>query len=327
MGVMDDYCVFKDKGTGEKPPEGYKKIKVRMIYDVKHDGRHKARLVAGGHLTDIPLESVYSGVVSLRGLHLVVFLAELNDLKLWGTDITSAYLEAYTSEKVCVKAGPEFGKLCGHWLIIQKALYGLRSSSARWHEHLADCLSNEGWMPCRAEPDIWIRRQGNTYEYIAVYVDDLTLAMEDPESFINVLKVKYNFHFKGTGPLTFQLGADFHHDNYGTLSMAPRKYIERLIKNYECMFGEKPKQTVYSPLEKGDHPELNESELLDKEGIAQYQSIIGSLQWAITLGRFDIATAVMTMSSFRAAPHRGHLERAKRICGYLAKMKHGTIKF
>jgi hypothetical protein len=35
------------------------------VFDVKHDGRHKARYVAGGHLTDVPNESVYSGVVSL----------------------------------------------------------------------------------------------------------------------------------------------------------------------------------------------------------------------------------------------------------------------
>jgi hypothetical protein len=110
---------------------GYKKIKVRMIYDVKHDGRHKARLVAGGHLTDIPLESVYSGIVSLRGLRIVIFLAELNGLLIWATDITSAYLEAFTLEKVCIKAGPEFGKLEGHWLTIEKALYGLRTSGAR----------------------------------------------------------------------------------------------------------------------------------------------------------------------------------------------------
>ena len=130
MGVMEEYKVFKDYGTNIDPPEGYKKIRVRMIYDVKHDGRHKARLVAGGHLTNIPEESVYSGVVSLRGLRLIVFLAELNSLQLWGTDITSAYLEAHTSEKVCIKAGPEFGKLDGHWLVIDKALYGLRSSGA-----------------------------------------------------------------------------------------------------------------------------------------------------------------------------------------------------
>ena len=35
----------------------------------------------------------------------------------------------------------------------------------------------------------------------------------------------------------------------------------------------------------------------------------------------------MTLSSFRAAPLCGHLDRAKRVVGYLAKMKHGAIRF
>ncbi len=34
----------------------------------------------------------------------------------------------------------------------------------------------------------------------------------------------------------------------------------------------------------------------------------------------------MTMSSFRSAPREGHLERLKTICGYLSKMRHGTIR-
>ena len=33
------------------------------------------------------------------------------------------------------------------------------------------------------------------------------------------------------------------------------------------------------------------------------------------------------MSSFRVAPRVGHLERMKRVYGYVAKMKHGTICF
>ena len=41
----------------------------------------------------------------------------------------------------------------------------------------------------------------------------------------------------------------------------------------------------------------------------------------------DIATAVMTMSSFRSCPRIGHLDRAKHICGYLLKMKHACIRF
>ena len=80
-----------------------------MVYNVKHDGRHKARLVAGGHLTDTPVESVYSSVVSLKGLRIVMFLAELNSMEIWATDVGNAYLEALTKEKVYIIAGPEFG--------------------------------------------------------------------------------------------------------------------------------------------------------------------------------------------------------------------------
>ena len=143
MDVMDDYKVFKDHGTRHNAPKGCKRIKVRMIHDVKHDGRHKARLVAGGHLTNIPIESVYSGIMSFCRVRIVIFLAELNGLLIWATDITSAYLEAFTLEKVCIKAGPKFGKLKGHCLTIEKALYGLRTSGARWHDCVADCLCKE----------------------------------------------------------------------------------------------------------------------------------------------------------------------------------------
>jgi hypothetical protein len=66
--------------------------------------------VADGHLTDIPLGSVYSGVVSLRGIRTLIFLAELNKLDTWATNIGNAYLEAVTSEKLYIIAGPEFGK-------------------------------------------------------------------------------------------------------------------------------------------------------------------------------------------------------------------------
>ena len=80
-----------------------------LVFAVKHDGRHKARLVAGGHLTETPIDSVYSSVVSLRGIRIITFLAELNGLESWSTDISCAYLESYTQEKVYIIAGPEFG--------------------------------------------------------------------------------------------------------------------------------------------------------------------------------------------------------------------------
>ena len=159
-------------------------------------------------------------------------------------------------------------------------------------------------------------------------MDDLAFAVRDPKAFAAALEDKYNFKLKGTGPLSFHLGADFTRDEDGVLCMKATKCIsERLSKSYKKLFGEKPKQNVMSPLEPGDHPEMDTSELLDADGIHQYQSLIGSLQWIWSLGRYDMGCAVMSMSSHRVAPRRGHLERIKRICGYLLKMQHFGIRF
>ena len=80
-----------------------------------------------------------------------------------------------------------------------------------------------------------------------------------------------------------------------------------------------------SPLEKGDHPEMDTSELLDSTGIQQYQSMVGAMQWAVSIGRLDITMAVMTLSSFCVVPRKGHLEQCKRVYRYLWKMWHAMI--
>ena len=72
MESMLEYKVFKkwDKAILDKhkkvtnSPKGYHRIKVHPVFAVKFDGRHKARLVADGHLTPEPIENIYSGVVS-----------------------------------------------------------------------------------------------------------------------------------------------------------------------------------------------------------------------------------------------------------------------
>ena len=93
----------------------------------------------------------------MRSLRIVCSLAELNGLKLTDGDVGNAYLEACTTEKVCVRAGPEFGPLEGHLLVIEKVLYGLRTSGARFHAKFADALRAMGFTPTYADLNVWIR--------------------------------------------------------------------------------------------------------------------------------------------------------------------------
>ena len=54
---------------------------------------------------------------------------------------------------------------------------------------------------------------------------------------------------------------------------------------------------------------------------------MGQLQWLITLGQFDIQSQVVSLSRFRAAPRKGHLERLKRIYAYFNRTKDYAIRF
>ena len=77
------------------------------------------------------------------------------------------------------------------------------------------------------------------------------------------------------------------------------------MQNYERLFGEKPRE-VLTLLEPKDHPELDSTPFCSTVDVAKYQSLIGGLQWCISLCHFD-----MTMSRFGAAPPEGHLQCVK----------------
>jgi len=157
------------------------------------------------------------------------------------------------------------------------------------------------FFPCKAEPDIWIRDMNDHYEYIAVYMDDLTIASRNPQAIIDILQAKpNNLKLKGTGELNFLLGCDYFREDDGTLMMVPKRYVVKMVETYEeTIRGEAETDIYRSPLEQNDHPELDKTDLLDAEGIRIYQSLIRSAQWIVQLGRFDISVHVMTLSSFR----------------------------
>jgi hypothetical protein len=128
------------------------------------------------------------------------------------------------------------------------------------------------------EPGIWLKDYGEHYEHISIHVDDLLIASKYPQSVIDTLINNHHFKLKGTVPMSHHLGCDFGRDEDGTLHFAPRKRIEKTEECYQSMFGSKLKQVYMSPLEKGDHPELDFSKYPDQDEIQKHQSLVGSTQ-------------------------------------------------
>jgi hypothetical protein len=128
-----------------------------MVFDVKYDLRHKARLVAGGNWTVNDKEDIYSGVVRIDTVRIAFFLGDLYGLSCCACDIRNVSLNGKLKVKVYITAGTEFGeKLHGKNLTIDKSLYGLQTSASRFHEHLSRSLLRLGFKKTKHDPDLWM---------------------------------------------------------------------------------------------------------------------------------------------------------------------------
>ncbi len=90
LDQINAYKTFRDLKDEPIPP-GYKRIPYHVVFDVKFDLRRKARLVAGGHLTDPPKEDIYSGVVGTESIRIAFLLAAMNNLDVCTANIENAF--------------------------------------------------------------------------------------------------------------------------------------------------------------------------------------------------------------------------------------------
>ena len=146
---------FKD---GDPILPGHTHIPCHLIFDIKSDDlSRKAKFVAGGHKTDPPKSSTYSSVVTRDSVRIAFLSAALNDLNVLSGDVQNAYLNAPTSEKCYTTAGLELGQEnVSRPVYIVRALYGLKSSAKQWRDHISETIREIDFLPCLADPDVWI---------------------------------------------------------------------------------------------------------------------------------------------------------------------------
>jgi len=328
-------------------PVGYKHITCHMIFDIKMVGLvHKARFVAGGHLTDPPVESVYSSVVTRESVRIVFLIAALNDVDILGADVQNAYINAKTNERVYTTTGPEFGANAGRPAIIVRALYGLKSSGAWCCDHFASILMQMGFKGSKADPDVWMRRakkpSGDVYwEYVLCYVDDVLAISHAPKDIRNDISKHVKLKPDSIpAPITY-LGANVSQctilDGDASMpmkqvwTMSAQDYIRRAIEEVErelksngafCL----PKKAE-TPFSHGYRPELDMSSELDHVWTNYFQGLIGILRWIVELGRIDSIVPVSLLSRYLVSPRKGHLEQAYRIFAYLKQFNRPMLVF
>jgi hypothetical protein len=110
--------------------------------------------------------------------------------------------------------------------VIVEALYGLRSSGARWHEASSTLVG----LIHVSQTDVWMKNCGTYYEYVCVFVDDLAVMMKNPDNkFFVDLKESGGYSSKGEGEIKcYHIGGDF----FSLIQMYSAKtYVDRILTN------------------------------------------------------------------------------------------------
>ena len=313
---------------------GYTEITCHMVFDIKMDLTRKARLVAGGHMTDAPASLTYSSVVSRDSIRIAFLVAALNGLKVLACDIGNAYLNAPCQEKIWFLGGPEVGnedkgKVC----VMERALYGLKSSGASWRATLMVTLYDMGFVDTQADACVLRRKRRKEtgeeyYELILVYVDDILLVSHDPQPVLDKIDKHYKIKAGSTGEPTIYLGAQIYKHNLPNGSwawgMTSEKYVTNAVRIVEELLnedghGKHLKTTAKVPVPSSYKPELDTSPELEPKLTSRYQQLIGVLRWAVKLGRVDIYLEVSLLSQYLANPRVGHLDAVYHVFAFLKK--------
>ena len=145
-------------------------------------------------------------------------------------------------------------------------------------------------------------------------------------------KLKKVYTMKGVGIPEYYLGGNVEqldeHWNKEDISLgfSAQMYIKNVIPKFEKLFNQSFK-AIRTPMAEDFHPEIDDSPLCSSDDAAKFRSIIGCANWLITLGRFDISYATMSLGCFNMAPRENHLKAAKRILSYIKTFPKGKILF
>ena len=167
------------------------------------------------------------------------------------------------------------------------------------------------------------------------YVDDILSISEKPLETLKAIQDK-NFKFKDDRmdkPEVY-LGADLslmdNEEGTECWAMSSDKYCAAMVKNIEDGLNKKGLRLPARcelPIRHGYKPEMDCTAELKADGVQFYQEIIGSLRWAVELGRVDVLLEVSLLSKHLALPREGHLEQALNIVGYIKTHKKMRLLF
>ena len=276
---------------------GAKIVKSRFVFTdkVDVDQQHivRARLVAKDFAFNQPSAldlGIASQTASIEAFKAFICRVVQDTLVLWGLDVSTAILYAKLVLDTVLELPGCFQNLDGSkaYVILEKAIYGLRSAGLSWQKHLAGLLAELGLFPSLIEPTLYKGYWGDILVLCLVYVDDILLATRSKETnqqlldfLTGRLKVKLTGRLEEDGKIGF-LGREIIKRGHDILLAVKKEYVESIFEAFGWNREARKKMKactvppdLRSVLDKEDP--AKPSEELSPEAASRYRSTLGKL--------------------------------------------------
>lgn len=317
-------------------PSGRRAIGSKLVFKVKRnaDGsieRFKVRLVAKGfsQMPGMDFDETFAPVVKLTSIRVLCALAVRLKLHTHHLDVDTAFLNGHLEEELYMRLPHGIGANSGKVVRLLRSIYGLKQASRVWNQLLDTELEKLGFRRIHADFCIYIIKRGKYLCFLAVYVDDMGILCNDLD-FMQKIKdqIGRRFKIKDLGAIAQLLGLAIEYNRDArTLRLSQTRYVEESLQRY----GFDDSRTHPTPLGSGVKLSKDDCPTTSSEIEAMkdypYQSLIGTLMYAMLGTRPDIAFAVGTLSKFSSNPGKVHWDQAVHVLRYLAGTKGYGLEF
>ena len=227
----------------EDIPKGTMIIPTKWVLKVKYTSegeyiKHKARLVATGNRDKLTLSDTFSPTATSKTVALVIALAVVVGLTLYGFDIYGAFLVPEIRRTVYValpKASPNAKTT--YWKLL-RTLYGLADSPREFYEHLSKTLMKAGYTKSIADPCVFVKRRGDKVIICVIHVDDFIVAASGMDE-IEALRIDLEKEYTVTESPTLEsfLGLHLEHNKNGSVTISQPAHATSILQEHgllEC---------------------------------------------------------------------------------------------
>ena len=306
-------------------PKGKKAVGSRWVYSLKNDPEgnivHKARFVAKGYaqIAGLDYSDTFSPTAKMTTIRLMMQFAAQFDLQVHQLDVKTAYLNAPIDCEVYLKQPEGYSKTSEKEVLVwklNKSLYGLKQSGRNWNAVLDSFFKQHGFT--KSANDACLYKKGESSPIIVlIWVDDIVIAAKTGSLMTETKDLlKDRFKMKDLGPISFFLGIQFKQTERG-ISMNQSYYLLGVLERFQ-MSDCKPRSTPCEP--KFDVTDMNNSEPEDNanaEDVRRYREIIGSLVYAMSCTRPDLAWVVTKLSQHLSKPTNSDWVTVKHVLRYI----------